>query len=271
VLGQHPAFSQWSAQNQLPSPPPLHYLLAYIVLLIPAWAGWRFAWRRARLYGRYALLAAWPLMALPVVYVPINVQRRLGEGVLVPLALLAATGLYATARAWGMKHGRHAGRRFLRLALPVAAVASISSLIVYLGSWGAATTRREPVFRPATEIEALAWLNRHAAPGSVVLSAPSTGNVLPAYADVRAYVGHGPETIGYAGKSDQVRRFFSGAMSEAERLALLEGFDVAYVFYGPAERALSGSSVTAAAPRWTDTMQRVYSRHGYNIYAVAGR
>src|SRR5690606_424916 len=185
-------------------------------------------------------------MGLPVVYVPINVQRRLGEGVLVPLALLAATGLYATARAWGMKHGRHAGRRFLRLALPVAAVASISSLIVYLGSWGAATTRREPVFRPATEIEALAWLNRHAAPGSVVLSAPSTGNVLPAYADVRAYVGHGPETIGYAGKSDQVRRFFSGAMSEAERLALLEGFDVAYVFYGPAERALSGSSVTAA-------------------------
>ena len=38
---------KWSAQNQLPSPNPLHYVFGYIVLAIPAVVGFRWAWRKS--------------------------------------------------------------------------------------------------------------------------------------------------------------------------------------------------------------------------------
>ena len=38
---------QWSGQNQLPSPNPLHYVFGYIVLAVPAVAGLRWAWRKS--------------------------------------------------------------------------------------------------------------------------------------------------------------------------------------------------------------------------------
>ena len=93
-------FAVWSSQNMLPSPHPLHYVFGYGVLAVPAAWGIVWAWRRADRGERHMLLVTWVVAAPLLVYLPINVQRRLAEGVFVSLGVLAVAGLRGTVAPW---------------------------------------------------------------------------------------------------------------------------------------------------------------------------
>jgi hypothetical protein len=126
-----------------------------------------------------------------LVYLPINVQRRMSEAVIVPLAILAAAGLRVLADR-GVP-------RVLRGALVVLPL--LTSAFLLLGGFLAAGTPARPLFRPAAEIAALNWLNKHSQPGEIVLGAVESGNVLPAWTHLRSFMGHGPETINWQFKT----------------------------------------------------------------------
>ncbi|MBI4769224.1 MAG: hypothetical protein HY784_02120, partial [Chloroflexi bacterium] len=87
-----PALRQWGAQNVIRSPHPLHYLLAYGLLLIPAAVGLRRLWRRDRF--RAAFLAGWVAVLPLLLYAPYNLNRRFAEGFFAALAALAVLGLW---------------------------------------------------------------------------------------------------------------------------------------------------------------------------------
>lgn len=269
TFSTRPAFALWSAQNQLPSPPLMVYLLAYVLLIVPAVAGGQALWRSGRAEG--ALIVSWALAALPLAYVPLAVQRRMLEGAIVPLALLAAAGLarWAGARRWRQV-----------LAGAWVALSLVPALMLLAGAYGAASQPGPPLFRPAGEREAFDWLNARAAPGDVVLSGVETGNALPVFAHVRTYMGHGPETLEWPRKSADVRAFFTGAMDAQARAALyagggclqaapaLCGDPIDWLVVGPRERALMGD----APPAWQDEWTPVYQAGAWAIYRpAAGR
>lgn len=256
IFTGNPAFAQWSAQNLLPSPPIIHYILAYLPLGILAFIGGRWAWRRARVDMRYALLLGWPLIVPILVYIPINVQRRLAEAVIVPLSILAAGGVMLFAKR-GRKSWRRTSAFALLATLPV-------TLFLLLGGFLTALSSQPPTFHPTAEITALNWLNDYAAPGEVVLSAFETGNIIPAYTNLRVYVGHGPETLYAVPKTRETERFFSGEMTADERAALYAEMRIRYVFYGRAERRLARDS--ADLLEWANTLNVIYSENGYTIY-----
>lgn len=251
VFSRNPAFAQWSAQNLLPSPAPMLYLLAYALLLIPAGFALRAVWARRDLAA--ALLLGWPLVVPLLVYLPFNVQRRLSEAVIVPLAILAALGL----------------ERWSRRIRPVwLLLASLSSAFLLFGGFLVALNPRPPLFRPAAEVAALNWLNANAAPDSVALSSFETGNVLPAYTNLRPFVGHGPETLFALDKNAVVERFFSGAMPQEERAALYAAFGIRCILYGQFERALSAAP---DAPGWAADAELAYEADGYQLYLLMSR
>lgn len=266
-FGANPAMAAWSAQNLLPTPAPLVLILAYLPLLIAALTALPFVWASAYDKGRLNLLLAWVLIAPILAYLPINVQRRLLEGVLIPLALLAAIGLAGWAR-----HGR-AGQI---LAGGTFAAACLSSLLLLMGSMGAALNPAVPAFRPAGEATAFAWLNGHAPRNAVALSSFETGNALPAFTHLRPFVGHGPETIAASEKAALAEAFFQGSLTAAEQAALLAGPCIApaplacsdpidFVLFGPLERARSHGEAVEA---WASGLTLIYDEAGYRIYAV---
>jgi hypothetical protein len=259
------AFSQWSAQNNLPSPHPLHYLVAYALLLVPALAGFRWAWHRARRQIAFALPVGWLLIVPILVYLPINVQRRLSEAAIVPLAILATMGLRLLLRQ---------GRTRRRTQTAYLIAASLTTIFLLFGATLAALSPRTPLFRPSGEVAAFNWLNWHTSPDDVVFAAVPTGNALPAFVRARTYMGHGPETLDWPTKTDTVERFYRGELNDDEFAALFHPpcrdsaglclLPVHFIFYGEAERALSPD----IAPPWADEMQLVYDADGYQIYRV---
>jgi hypothetical protein len=229
-----PVLRQWNAQNQLPSPSPIHYLLAFGVWLALAIPGWRVLWRRQ---PRWALFAGgWLAVAPLLLYAPIPTQRRLIEGVLLPLAALAVLGLTVALRRWR----RWLGPVFVAATLPTAA-------LLWLGALITARATAEPVFQPADQVAAFDWLALHAQPGQVVLAAFDTGNVLPAYAPLIAYIGHGPETVFLAAKAPRVAAFYQSATTDTDRRHLLADGRIAYVIEGPHEQVLGNFAPVQAS------------------------
>ena len=229
--------STWSAQNRLPSPHPLHYVLGYAALAVPAVVGWRWAWRCGSL--PHLLLAAWVIAAPVLVYLPVNVQRRLLEGTIVPLGILAAAGLRLAFRR---------GRAYRRARAGLLALTLPTATLLWLGATFTVLSPERPLFQPSAELRAMDALNRIAPRDAVVLSLKETGNVLPAWTDLKTYVGHGPETVDAEQKEAIARQFFAGTLDAAAQRDLLAVVD--YVFAGPLEAAEAGD----APPTWADTL-----------------
>ena len=251
VFTANPAFARWSAQNILTSPPPLHYLLAYLPLALLAIIGGRWLWQQAKL--PHTLLTGWVLIVPVLVYLPINVQRRLAEAVIVPLAVLAAAGAGVLMQRWG-------GKKVIALIL--LAVMPTSMMLV-LGGYVTALAATPQTDYPPQQIAAFNWLNDYAQPGEVVFASFSTGNQIPAYTNLRVYVGLGPETINAAEKERITQQFYAGQLSAQQRRTLYESMRIRYVFYGPYEQTLAASEAN-----WHEGLTRIYAEGGVEIYEV---
>lgn len=246
-----PVMRVWSAQNVLVSAHPLHYLAGYSVLLALAMPGWRVLNREQPRLARFVLV--WAVLVPFMLYAPVGTQRRFSEGFYVVLVAVAVLGLTTALARWR------------RVLVPLTLAVSLPSTAVLLaGAWGGAQQLRPPLFLPTDQIAVFDWLRANAPPDSVGLSAFETGNALPAYTPLTAYIGHGPETVRAAEKLARVARFYRAATPEAERLQLLAEGRIAYVLWGPPERALGDFDPAAAG------YLRLAFRSGeYAVYAVA--
>jgi hypothetical protein len=246
----------WTAQNLIHSPHPVHYLLAYGLLLPYAvWGGRRLL--KADVWTGW-LLPGWIVLFPLLAYAPLDLQRRLTEGVWVAwitLAMLALEGMILPAQA--------SRRRWAALPLWLLFPGAV---LLLAGGLLAVNRPNVPLFRPKDEVQLFEYLQAQAPPGAAVLAAYETSNPMPAWAPVRVLIGHGPESIHLAELRPQVEAFYTFGMTDQQRLELIRRFDVRYVFWGPAERALGDWSPSQAA-----YLQQVYQSGAYQLFQVIGR
>lgn len=252
AFGSDPYLRAWTSQNLILSPNPLHYIVAYALVLVPAIAGIVLLSHNQTPNG--LLPVVWVLALPALAYWPSNLQRRMPDGVWVAWAALAAYGMAAWAQA--QPRSRWAGVALLGLSLP-------STGLLLAGGFGVALVPASPAFRPAPETSAFEWLATQAKGSPVVLAAYSTANALPAWAPVRVVAGHGPESADLATLLPQVEAFFGTAEDEASRREFLARQGVRYVFYGPQERAEGGWNPTAAP-----YLSLRYTDEGYAVFEV---
>jgi hypothetical protein len=250
LFSADPLLRQWNAQNILASPHPLHYVLGYGVFAVLGVGGWRTLLQRRPELAR--LTAGWALAVPFLLYAPLTTQRRLVEGFQLPLVGLAVLGLAGVVQAY---------RRWA-LSLVLALTVPTSALLL-AGGVVAGRTLAEPLFHPADQLASFDWLSQHARPGQVVLSSFETGNALPAYTPLVAYIGHGPETVFLARKQPLVAAFYRSSTGEEARRGLLADGRVAFVVFGPHERALGDFD-----PDVVDYLRWRFSSGGYAIYEV---
>ncbi len=268
VFTSDPFFSAWAAQNLTRSPHPLHYLLGYAPLIPWALGGLLRAIKGSHKLTLLPLV--WPLATAILVYLPVQFQRRFLIGVQVPLAFWAAQGIaggllwFSRSRPvrWLLRWPRYSPGGLRRWALTaIILLAGATHLLTLTGNTLEAWAGSERLFHSADELAAFDWLEAQTAPDEVVLSAFDTGNVIPAYAGNRVFLGHGPETVRADEKKLLVARFFDALTDDPWRQSLLHEYGIDYVLIGPRERALG-----AFDPALADYLSPVYENESYVIY-----
>lgn len=222
VTQTDPVLRGWTAQNVTPSPPVWDYVLGYGVILVLAAPGAIAAARRKSDID--LLLLAWVGVTSLLLYAPFALQRRFSLGLHVPLAILAAMGLFQVAR----------GRKWA-MGAALAATLPTTVLVVVLALSGG-LQRNPKLFVSADEAAALDWLREHASPDTVVLASPEMGMFVPAWSGSRVVYGHPFETVDAERTKSRVETFFAAGTSDAERAAMLSEWNVSFVFAGPRER-----------------------------------
>jgi hypothetical protein len=266
-----PVWRIFSRQNSTPSPPPVYYLFGLsfpgLLAVIGAWCTVRRSWGEAR------LLIVWVVGVALLIYLPVQFQRRFTEGVIGPVAVLAAAGigrgLLPALRRWDklsmlLARVGYPYRRARALVLMlIIAAAMPSSLYLAFGGGLLAITRSPALFESADMVAAVDWLGANSDWQATVLSSERVGNFIPARIGHRVFCCHWAETMYYAQKKQLINEFFS-TMSDRERWTLLKEYGVRYVFVGPEERKLG-----AYEPDSADYLRLRYRDGDTAIYEVA--
>lgn len=258
-------------QNVTLSPPPLYYLLGYGILTpLVVWGGWMAIRRKAGAHLRLAV--AWLAACFLLAYLPISIQRRFTLSAMIPIALLATSGLAHGLLPW-IRHRIRSGLRWReRTVWPrlrrqgmalVVAMASISSLYLSLGTTLLVSGRSPALFDPGPVVQAVNWLAENSDWRSPVLGAERTGRLLVERIGHRVYLGHPVETAHYARRSGEVAAFFGGEASDDWRVELLRICDCRYVFHGPYEQALGNWD-----PSGANFLEPVFHQDAVTVFRV---
>jgi hypothetical protein len=271
VFATNPAFGAWATQSGSPSPHPVHYLIGYGPVLILAVPAMIKETRRLDTEGILPLI--WVGAVALLLYAPLKQQRRMVEGVHVPLSLLAAVGLYgyylprlerspALRRLLTLRRGTYSPRRMRNFLVFLVFVLTIPSNLYILASLAAtAIMHPYPFFHERAENQAIDWLGQETAAEDTVLAAYGTGSYIPSRINHRVFLGYWAETARCSEKLTMVDLFFEAGTPDSYRTALLHEYDIAYVFYGPREVLLGDFDPAAAqylSPAFANELVTIY-------------
>lgn len=257
ILQVNPVYRAWNEQVVTLSPNPLHYALAYGLMIVLGLLGWRS--RRVThpsdeemtegSRAQLDLLFVWIVVVLILLYAPLNMQRRFVEGLQVPLAIVGAVGLVQVVLPWAQqthvfqwlaRKRRYTLDGFARVTIVMfLLLMSAANVVVVLQlSLLTAFVQPDAFFRSAAEIKAVDWLRDHAAQDEVTIAAYWTGAMIPARAGSAVFVGQRYETVHFEDKFGMVTQFYGSQASDEWRCNLLRTYGVKYVWWGPRERSL---------------------------------
>jgi hypothetical protein len=257
------------------TPSPLHLL----ILLGPAFILAIFTVIRKNPFqlghktDRDLFLLGWFLVTFPLIYLPVDFQIHLLNGWQVPIAILAAQGLFElvvplterkiipflSRRSLAFRQGS------VRTWVVAAFILLILPTNLYLFAWRFTDLSRHdyPYYLSNAELAGLHWLEQNAGPQDVVMASLTIGQYIPALTRSHAYLAHWAQTLDYFSKTAAVNTFYLGQASGAQRADFLKQANVDYVFAGPAENGAGGPFISEIPG-----LQAVFSSDDVVVYAV---
>ncbi len=263
LLGHEPVYQLWTKSIHGASPHPLSYIAGFGLLLPLAFVGIGSLRRRAIEREGSAPFLAMPLLWIAIsallVYGPFDFQRRLIQGVHIPLSLLAACGISAILNRLKFFHPPWKRGAALAPAILLLAGSNIDRLRSDVESYAGGGA---PYYLNAEYFEAFRWLREESDPRDAILSSIQTGHFLPAFAGNRVFLGHGELTVGAHQKVEQAARFFAGTMDRPTRRSFLEYTGARYIFVSPVERSFGAvwlESWEEVSPLYRNSLITIYA------------
>lgn len=236
---------EWLRVTDTLSPAPQEYLLGFGIVVALAVIGVTVLWCNRAKYGW--LLLIWAIVQAALLYAPVSFQRRLVEGLQLPLVIAASVAVFWIARKFLSGRAVRYRRAWLAAVIAISSITSIGFIVGQLVANGNASSVDSRRYVSNDLMAAFEFLRANADADSVLFSHYLTGNLAPSMTGLRVFLGHYGQTIDADDKSAQVTAFYTGALDETVARQLFAANDVRYVIYGPYERASYG---LFAPPRW---------------------
>lgn len=245
-----PFLSEWNKQNLIISPPLGDYILAFsVVLPFILYAAINFKRLRSeKTLFLTAWIAGFPLLA----YAPVNLQRRLPDGIWVVLVVAAMMGFSLIQS----KRFRVISRIWLSSSL-------FSGLFFMVGGIFSVTQLQMPIYRPLEEVRTFDFIQQVLPVNSVVLAQYAPSNPLPAWAPVRTVIGHGPESANLKEIQPRVNKLLGGTASIPESKEFFNEFNIGFLLITPIEEKFDSNLLVDSG-----ILTEVYNRNGYRVFKV---
>lgn len=244
VVFREQAMLGWLQQNLDYSSAPYLVLLAYGTL-VPLAAYGAFD-RKNQQSSLTAFLVVWIIVTLLLLYFPgLTVQRRLMNGLHIPIAILAAAGLMAVSRqVRGLWRGVVVG-----LILVTATFSNVLNITTDSQAVIPGHTVHYPPRITQSEAAAAEWLRDNTQISDVIWAEVWLGNALPGLNGRTVVMGHAHQTLNLQGRLRDWLAFQQGQHSESERSAMLQRLNVDYIVWRDQDR-IPGGHQPDHDPRW---------------------
>jgi hypothetical protein len=221
------------------APPLWHVLVGYAPLLMPALLAVWFMARERRLREEpLLLLLCWAVVGIGLQYLPrifaavgidlpMNFERKMVMGAHLPLCALAGWGIWWLVRQMPARRAALVTALLIALTTPSHIrwlIRDAQNLIRNMANTGMHRAYMEP-----EEWQAIQWLAQNTRPEEAVLTVPSFGVFIPAFAGNRVYAGHWGETPQFAERLRETLRFLDARTDDAWRIDLLRRAQVRYI------------------------------------------
>jgi hypothetical protein len=224
---------------------PLVVVLAGIPLLVVRRSGvW--SWLSTA-NPRDLLVWTWLVVGAALVYIPTDFQIKMLAGWQIPLAVVA-TWLLLNRAVPALDRSGLLPRSRTQQLVAIGFVLIVLPVNLYLLAWRFVDLGRRdyPYFLQPGEVAAMGWLASNASPHDVVMSSITLGQYVPELSGNNAFLAHWAETLDFYTKVRLVSAVFDARTSDAEREAILDQYNVAYLLYGGEERRLGSYDPSAS-------------------------
>jgi hypothetical protein len=245
VTAQDPLFAGWNAQNLTPSPPLWDLILALSPFLVLLLIG--LIWFRNWYRQEHDIYLIWLAASVLLLYLPFGLQRRMMTGIYIPVVWLGCAVLATLSIGKWIKNR---GTFLVLLSIP-------TTVLVLLAGVAGIMQQAPEIYLWRDEVEAFDWIEANTPKDALILAAPDTGLLIPAYTGRRVLYGHPFETV----NADDMREQAISLLMDlgAGNSANLPQ-DVDYVFWGPREDILVGANpVLPLQVLYTNNTVTVYS------------
>jgi hypothetical protein len=216
-----PLLAAWNAQNLTPAPPLWDLILSLSPALLFAFPA-AYSLIRHKDTGQMRIIIIWLVASFLLIFFPFNLQRRFMLGMYIPAAILAVSALAPLS----------ASRKNLSWILLFVFSLFTNMIVLSAGVFG--SLARDPsIFLSRSELQAFEFILLETDPDALILAAPDTGLLIPAYTGRRVLYGHPFETVDAPGQEQLVLNLLT---SPDQDLSFVD-----YIFLGPRERQIAGS------------------------------
>ncbi|MHB8995416.1 MAG: hypothetical protein ACYC63_09230 [Armatimonadota bacterium] len=227
------------------------------------------------------LPVVWAVANAVVLLIPVSFQRKMIEGLHLPLCILAglAVSWLASLITTNLRRqGKHK-HAMERLVLTVCAVTVFcipsNALFVSQCLQNVKTNNEQllgvlqpPLYLDPPTAQAMQWLGQNATRDDIIVSSSLMGSYIPTYCPAKVWIGHWAETLHFQDRLRDLDAVFGTTNPEALLTALRQR-GISMVFYSQWEQALAYGEPNEGWQQAADqVLQKVYDQDGVRIYRV---
>ncbi len=252
----NPYFKEKAAQNLCKTVSFPVLIISYGLLIPLMFLGIYFLKKKKSINLQYFFLIIWLIINFILLYLPFIVfQRRLSEGLQIPLSIFAGIGFYYLYKK--IKNKTTA----LFIVLFFLIFISLSNIYIIIE--GIKITQKKINYFPTPIISAMQWMDFNIPQNSSILSTRIIGGILPAFSFNRVYIGRKMESIRFKEKEKKVLWFFKDNQNNPEKKKFLLNNRLDYIFYSANEKNIGSFN-----PDEKEYLKKVFDNGDVKIYKV---
>ncbi len=224
-------YKGWGSQNVTMSPSFWWYVTGYGLIGVLGLIGLILIIKHRK--KEWLFVGTWFVVIALSLYFPLRFQRRMSEGLHVPMVMLAILAIdFIFVRLKNMINGKLSF--FLKtIFIWLFVVASFSTTVYLIArDMVAYKTKDIPYYLTSSQVNGFRWLKLNAPKDTVILSERVVGNFIPAYTGRKVYYGHSDLSSQAEEKKEALQWFFDGTQgSVQEKKQFLRFNSIDYIYY----------------------------------------